>query len=157
MCRSMGACKHELAVLWPYKYGEERMKSVQNNILFIWACATAFLLGAITVPVTIQWSLGGTPMGEAFLGAVSDYLFPLETEFSPGFQMSAWNQVHVNMAESEVRSLLGEPLAAYPAADQISTVLLYSKGRTDLSDYVMYYVLIRGGRVATKTEERWDD
>jgi len=111
------------------------MKYLQNNAFFGFTCTFAFVLGAIIIPTLIYWSL-------------------LHTEYAEGFQKSAWGTVKVGMAESEVMSLLGQPLSVSHWADQ--KVLSYSRSRSN-SSYMGYYVTIQNDKVVMKIKEVWWD
>jgi outer membrane protein assembly factor BamE (lipoprotein component of BamABCDE complex) len=112
------------------------MRLLQNNAFLALMCAVAFLLGAITFPTAIYRSL-------------------FDTEYSQGFDKSRWTKVKVGMSESEVVSLLGDPLSISEKGDQ--RTFAFSKSHSGNHSYVSYFVAIQNGRIVRKVREvSWD-
>jgi hypothetical protein len=93
----------------------------------------AFLLGAIAIP------------------AIGIWIFSPHTEYSEGFSEEAWGKLKVGMSESEVRSIIGEPLSEFQwTTDQEKTTLSYSRPPSFTDSYVNYYVVIEDSKVLRK-------
>jgi len=80
-----------------------------------------------------------------------------DTEHSHDFSRSAWGEVNVGMSESEVKSIVGEPLSVHQWISGKTKTLNYSKSLSDNSNYVHYYLVIQNDTVAEKKKEIfWD-
>ena len=73
-----------------------------------------------------------------------------DTEHSAGFTKWLWDKAAVGMSETEVKSLLGEPLSEVLWADSDTRTLNYSQSRSGNSNYVHHHVVIRDARVVEK-------
>jgi outer membrane protein assembly factor BamE (lipoprotein component of BamABCDE complex) len=117
------------------------MKYLENNVLFVLMIAAAFLLGGITSTILLSSSGSGTlePMG---IGTGAEATVDLDK--------SPWDKVEVGMSESEVKSIMGEPLSVHEQADQEKRTLNYKISGSNDSEHVDYYVVIQDGKVVEK-------
>lgn len=73
-----------------------------------------------------------------------------DTEYSAGFTRRLWKKTAVGMSETEVKSLLGEPLSEVLWANSEGKTLNYSQSRSGNGNYVHHYIVIRDARVVEK-------
>ncbi|HUV62762.1 MAG TPA: hypothetical protein VMW24_02635 [Sedimentisphaerales bacterium] len=80
-----------------------------------------------------------------------------DTEYSDDFSSSSWDEAEVGMSEAEVKSTIGEPVSVNQSTSKETKTLNYSKSRSNNSNYVHYYIVIRDGKVFEKKKEIfWD-
>jgi len=85
------------------------------------------------------------------------FCMTFDTEYSSHFNRSSWDKVIVGMSESEVISVMGEPLSVDQWIGQEKKTLNYSKSRSNNSNYIHYYLVIEDGKVIEKKKEIfWD-
>jgi len=80
-----------------------------------------------------------------------------DTQYAPGFAQRLWDKAAVGMSETELRSLLGEPLSESAGAVPERKALNYTASRSDNGNYVHYYVVVDNGKVVGKHRDIfWD-
>lgn len=115
------------------------MRYLENNTFFVLMMGAAFLSGGITSTILLSSSGSGTlPRLGAGEKATVD------------FNETPWDKVEVGMSESEVKSIMGEPLSVHGRAAQEKRTLNYKISGSNDSDHVDYYIVIQDGKVVEK-------
>lgn len=114
------------------------MKLLKNDTIFTIMIVSAFLVGGIASNSILHCLL-------------------FNTEYSENFSKSVWSKVEIGMSESQVKSMLGEPLYEYRWPDEDKVTLHYSKSGSNNGSYVHYYLVIQDGKVLIKRKKYFVD
>ena len=118
------------------------MKYLRSNAFLVLMIVVAFLLGGVTSTILLSAKVTGT-IGEIGIGEVITF----------DVNESSWNIVKVGMSESEVKSIMGEPISVYQWPNEEKKTLNYRKSGSNDSDYVQYHIVIQDGKVVDKKKE----